>query len=201
MKKTAVLIFSLVFMSISVFASNGADSLMNSLQKRFNSLTDLTAEFIQTSNGKTNLSGTIFYKKENKLKIEFKNVTIISNGKTNWNYNKNQNKTIISSYDSTNPSIFSISSFINDIPSECDVTLQTDNDSTVLVLIPKNNQLNFKEAKIWLTDSNLIDKIELTDANNIRMGIRFSHYKLNQGLSNSNFKFSPPKGSDIIDLR
>lgn len=201
MKKTVTLIFALMFFSVSIYASVRADSLLKSLQNKFNSLKDFSAYFIQTSNGKVNLSGRLFYKKKDKLRIEFRNVIIISNGKTNWNYNKKQNKTIISSYDSTNPSIYSINNFINNFPNRCYIREKEQNKKTILILTPKKNDLNFKEVKIWLTGSDLIGEIEVLDANNITMSIKFSHIKLNEGLPDSYFSFNPPEGSNIIDLR
>ena len=55
---------------------------------------------------KINFDGKFLFKKENQLRLELKNLIIVSDGKTNWNYNKKQNKVIITNYDENDPPQF-----------------------------------------------------------------------------------------------
>ncbi len=201
MKKILSLIFITIFFAGSGFAQNEGQQVLESLQKKFNSTQDLTAEFVQLSNGKVSLSGKFYYKKKDNLRLELKNITIISNGKTNWNYNKAENKVIISSYDEHDPSVLSLNNFINVYPLECNVKLQEENGQKVLMLTPQKAGLNFKYVKIWLNLDHLINKMIIEDLNDILIQINFSAYKLNTQLSDSLFTFTPPKGSKVIDLR
>ena len=84
-----------LFYSIVGFAQS-AESVLKSLQNKFDSISDLSADVNQKSNGKSSLSGKLFFKKENKLRMEFGNQTIIADGTTSWNYNKKDKKVIIS---------------------------------------------------------------------------------------------------------
>jgi len=200
-KILALTIISLFVFIGTSFAQNEGQQVLESLQKKFNSTKDITAEFVQSSNGKVILSGKFYFKKKNNLRLELKNITIISNGETNWNYNKTENKVIISSYDENDPSVLSLNNFINVYPSECNVELQNNNGQKILMLTPQKEGLNFKSVKIWLDNDNLISKMIIEDLNNVSVRIDFSNYKLNTNLPDSLFTFVPPKGSKVIDLR
>ncbi len=86
--------------------SQSAESVLKSLQNKFDSITDLSADVTQKSNGKSSLSGKMYFKKENNLRIEFGNQTIVADGKTSWNYNKKDKKVIISDYDEAGSGLF-----------------------------------------------------------------------------------------------
>lgn len=201
MQKTSIIITFIFVLSASLLALESGEQLVKSLQNKFNSIFDLSADFLQTSNGKVILTGKFFYGKGNKMRLELKGLNIISDGKTSWSYNKKEKKVVISNYDPGDPSIISLEEIINDYPSECTLTTQKDGDTNILNLIPNKPGLSFKNAKIYISPDNLIQKINLTDQNNNHVQIEFSNYQLNKNLSTSTFTFTPPKGSKVIDLR
>jgi len=195
------ILFAALFFSTALFAQNNADVLLKELQSKFNSLENLSADFTQTTNGKKYLSGKIYYQKGNKLRIETKRLIIVSDGKTSWNYNKKENKVIISSYDENDPGVFSINEIVNNYPEECDVKTEKINDEDVLVLIPKTYTFNFNFVKIQVNEEHLIKKISFDDSSTGKTIVTFENYKLNENLPESTFSFNPPEGSKIIDLR
>ena len=93
MKKHTRILLLLLFLMQPVFSQNSR--LLKNLQSSFDSLKDFSADFVQLNNGKVNIEGKFFFKKENKLRLELKNLIIVSDGKTNWNYNKRQKKVIM----------------------------------------------------------------------------------------------------------
>lgn len=195
-----ILLFACVFSGFTP-AQNDSTSLLRRLQSKFNSTKDITADFKEKINGRSNLSGRIYYKQDNKLRLELKNIIIVSDGVTNWNYNKKQNKVVISSYDASNPSLLSLKQLIDEYPDKCTVSEIFDNGKEILDLKPKAGGTGFTEVRLWVNEKSLIDRavIQQTAGNTIE--IDFSSYKLNSKLSDSKFKFIPPKGSSIIDLR
>jgi outer membrane lipoprotein carrier protein len=201
MKKLLIFVLIILFAAIPSFAQNEGQQILESLQKKFDSVKDITAGFMQSSNGRVNLYGKFYFKKKNNLRLELKNSTIISNGKTNWNYNKPENKVIISSYNEHDPSVLSLNNFINIYPSECNIELMEIKDQKVLMLTPQKSGLNFKYVKIWTDSKHLISKMIIEDLNDVLIQIDFSNYKLNSNLPDSLFNFTPPKGSKVIDLR
>lgn len=196
------LIFSfLLFTFTSITFSQNAETVLKSLQNKFDSITDLTANVSQNVSGKTNLSGKLFFKKENNLRIEFPNQTIVADGKTTWNYNKKDKKVIISNYDETSSGLLSINYLVNQYPSECNLSLSSEGDDLILILKPKSKRNNVGEVKLYITKDNLIDKAVISNQATGIMEVSFSNYKLDQKISDSKFSFTPPEGTTVVDLR
>jgi len=199
-------IFRIFITMIFVFATTSysqsdADKVMKDLQAKFDTIKDLSVEFTQSANGKSKLAGTLFIKKENKLRLDTQNLIIVSDGTTSWTYNKKENKVIISSYDENEPGVFSLNELVYGLPAESDIKLSNDNGQNVLKLTPNSYEYNFDNVKLWLGENNLINKVELNDAAMGKIEVKFSDYQLNQNLKDSEFSFTPPKGSRIIDIR
>lgn len=189
-----------LFYSIVGFAQS-AESVLKSLQNKFDSISDLSADVNQKSNGKSSLSGKLFFKKENKLRMEFGNQTIIADGTTSWNYNKKDKKVIISNYDEAGSGLLSINYLIYQYPSECELSLTSEGNKTGLVLKPKSKRNNLGEVKLYINKENLIDKAVVSNQATGAMEVVFSNYKLNQNLSDSKFTFSAPEGTAVVDIR
>lgn len=178
-----------------------AEKLLQSLQDKFNTLNDLSANVIQSVNGKSNFEGRVYYKKENKLRLEFKNMLIISDGETNWNYNPKDNKVIISNYEENDSGLLSIKRIVFEYPKECILSTQNIENKTVLELIPKGSTFNFNSIKLWLTDDYMISRSLIDDPAIGLIQLDITNYDLNRGIPDSKFNFTPPEGSKIIDLR
>ena len=202
MRNIFKIIITIIFaFAFTAFSQNNADKVVKELQSKFDKIKDLSVEFTQLDNGKSKLSGMLFIKKENKLRINTKNLIIVSDGKTSWSYNKKENKVIISSYDENEPSVFSMRELVYDLPAESDIEISNDNGQRVLKLTPNSYEYNFNNVSIWLSEDSLINKVILKDAAMGKVEVKFYNYKLNQNLIDSEFSFTPPEGSRIIDIR
>jgi outer membrane lipoprotein carrier protein len=200
MKKHTEILVLLLFLIQPVFAQNSR--LLKNLQSSFDSLKDFSADFVQLNNGKVNLEGKFYFKKKNKLRLELKHLIIISDGKTNWNYNKSQKKVIISNYDENDPSVLSLKRIIFDYPSKCQVTEGSDSSSNVLILKPNiNSGIDAFLIKIWVNKDNYVGKVSVIESSGNVLDVKFSNYKIDTGIPDSKFSFTPPQGTKIIDLR
>ncbi len=197
----ALLLLLGCFGSTPVIAQTDGAKLLEAIQEKFNEITDLSATFTQSVNRATKLTGKIFYKKYNKIKFELDNLIIVSDGGTNWNYNKKENKLIISSYDEDDPGLFSLENIIFKYPEECEITAYIDDNQEVLMLMPKTSLLNFNSVKLWINNSSLIVKALVDDPTAGIVQFDLNNYKLNQDLPDSEFTFTQPEGSKVIDLR
>ena len=196
--------FSLVFLFVvsSSFAGDKEKELLGLLQKKFETIKDFTVTVIQRSGGKEILSGKLSYKKENKFSLDLKSNLIVSDGSTIWNYNKKEKKVIINDVDETDPSFFSFRRIIYDYPSQCTLSSGQDGAFNILIFVPKeNSNLGFSKAELWIGEDDLINKVVLTGSGSEKTEVGFSSYILNQDLPDSKFKFNPPEGSVVIDLR
>jgi len=198
--KRSVLIMLSMFLCVSVFGQDNTNELLNAVQSKYNSINTLTADFSKSSGSKEDFSGKIYLKKENKLRIELKNNTIITDGETFWNYNKKENKVIINNYDESEPSELSLNNFIQVYPSKSNVSSGEEGNYKILRLVPKTAELNFSSAKLYINKDDLVEKV-IIDSNSGKSTITLSGYKLNQDIPDSEFTYSPPKGIKVIDLR
>ncbi|MFO7448210.1 MAG: outer membrane lipoprotein carrier protein LolA [Ignavibacteriaceae bacterium] len=183
-------------------AQDSGNQLLKSVQDKFNSVEDLSADVKQVVNGKTSFSGKVYFKKDNKFRVELKNSTLISDGSTTWNYSKNDKKVVIDLFDTSNPSALSINTIINEYPAKSNVITTSENGQSVLVLTPKNDSgRSFNEVKLWVNKDNLVEKVTVAQTSGKTMNIEITNYKLNQNIPDSQFSFNPPQGTTVIDLR
>ena len=196
-----ILISLLVLLLSTVGFTQNAESVLKSLQNKFDSITDLTADVAQKNNGQSNLTGKMYFKKENNIRLEVGNQTIVADGKTSWNYNKKNKKVIISDYDEAGSGLLSINYLVYQYPAECDLSLSTEGSSQILNLKPKSKKNNLGEVKLYISKENLIDKALISNPASGTMEVSFSNYKLNQNLPDSKFSFTEPEGTAVVDLR
>lgn len=196
-----ILLSLLLFIYSTLGFAQSSESVLKSLQNKFDSITDLTTDVAQKSNGKSSFTGKMYFKKENNLRIEFGNQTIVSDGKTSWNYNKKDKKVIISDYDEAGSGLLSINYLVYQYPSECELSLSSEGNKQILNLKPKSKKNNLGEVKLYIAKENLIDKVVISNPTTGTMEVSFSNYKLNQNLSDSKFSFTPPEGTTVVDLR
>ena len=190
-----------VILSNYIIAQDDAKVVLKSVQEKFNSITDLSAQITQSVNGQVNLKGKVYYKKENHLRFEFKNILIVSDGETSWNYNEKQNKVIITDYQNEGNKILSIRQIIYDYPNDCELNTYELEGQKVLQLIPKDDTFSFSSIKLFIDGNNLITKALIDDPATGVIQLDLSNYQINENLPDSYFSFSPPEGSQVLDLR
>ncbi len=190
----------ILFFATTTFSQN-AEAVLKSLQNKFNSINSLSVNVTQKANSKSALTGKMYFKKENNIRVEFPNQLIVSDGKTSWNYNKKDKKVIISDYDDTGSGLLSINYLVYQYPSECNLSLSSEGGKQVLILTPKSKRNNFGEVKLFINKDDLIDKIITSNQGAGSIEILFSNYSLNPSISDSQFSFTPPEGTSIVDLR
>lgn len=205
--KTKFLLF--IFLTASLVYTQSAGDLIRRLQSKFNSINNFTANFSQiysTVEGQNQRKsfGKFLYKRKNKFIVDLKNQSIISDGQTIWNSDKRFNRVVISNL-ADDPTSFSLERFVFDYPRLCKSKVVKDDavakGDEYVELTPKDQDMEFKYVKIWLTADGMISKLEVLDLGDVRYTFQFTDLKVNQELPDSRFTFEPPKGMKIIDLR
>jgi len=199
--KLFLICIPLIFFFATTLAQEDAQEVLKNIQNKFESITDLSAQLTQSVNGNVNLKGKVYYKKENQIRFEFKNILIVSDGETSWSYNQKDDKVIITDYESEGNKILSMRQIIFEYPQDCDLSTFKSEDQTVLELIPRDNEFSFTSIKLFIDGDNLITKAMMDDPATGEIQIELSDYQLNKKLPDSFFQFSPPEGSQVIDLR
>lgn len=198
--KLKIFIYFLVFSISAIHSQDYGEQYLKALQTKFNSIQDFTADINQFINGKSAISGKLFFKKANNFRAEFENTLLISDGVTAWNHNKKENKVIITDYEE-DESLFSINFLIYQFPSQSDLYGEQEGNFRKLVLTPKSKSSNLGQVTLWINNNDLIEKINTNDPASGLIEINFKNIKINQNLPSSNFQYIPPQGSRIIDLR
>lgn len=188
-----------IFIFISFLTAQNLN-ILEQVRDKFNSAATISADISQLT-GNNKLSGKLFYKKDNKFRLEFKNLSIISDGLTIWNYNKAEKKVIISEMDESNPSTVSIDKILNEYPEKSDVSVTNEKGKNIILLTrKKDSRVNFDKIRLWVNDENLVERINILQAG-AEIEINISNYKFNQEIQESQFLFTPPQGTQVIDLR
>lgn len=178
-----------------------ANHKLKAIQEKFNSLKDFSVDFSRTSNSKKDLSGKMFYKSKNKIRLEMQNTIVVSDSKSIWNFNKKDNKVFITNADDDSQSFLSLDKLVNQYPSECKVKIIKVDAREVIELTPGNSNLQFIKILMWTNSDNLLSKVIIEDQAIGKMELNFAGYKLNSNIADSKFSFTPPEGSTVIDLR
>lgn len=196
-------ILSILLLPFVIIAQD-ANEVFQQLQNKFNNIQDITAEFnqsiISSNNSKIIIKGKFNFKKENSFSILMDGRDIISDGISVWNYDKNQNKVVISLVDSENNS-FSLTDIIYSYPEQCNLKLVDIGEYFIIKAVPKETTLSFKEAFLTIDSNYILTQVEITDFNNVKYLFKLSDIKLNSELEDKLFKFIPPNEVEIIDLR
>ena len=97
--------------------------------------------------------------------------------------------------------MLSINYLIYKYPSECYLSLLSEEGKQILNLVPKSNRNNLGEVRLYITKESLIDKAVISNQTTGKMEVVFSNYKLNQKLPDSKFSFTALEGTTVVDLR
>lgn len=196
-----LIIYLLFFITSTFGVAQTAESVLKSLQNKFDSISDISADIVQKSGGRLTGNGKLLFKKDNNLRVEIGKQTIIANGETTWNYSKKDNKVIINNYDEAGSGLFSINYLVYKYPTECNLNLLSEGSQQILVLTPKSKRNSLGEVKLYISKENLIDRVIVSNPATGTMDVSFSNYKLNQKLPDSQFSFTAPEGTTVVDLR
>lgn len=185
--------------------------LVEQLKKKYATVNDAVVKFEQTmkygmSRFEQTFSGTLYFKKGNKYRIETEQQTVVTDGNTSWLYSKVNKQVIIDRYkedkNALSPDKFLLSISDEYIPLVLKTEKINDKKISILKLTPKSDDSPIESAKVWIIEGELtIAKVEITDINGTITTYTVKSLKINSGLDDSLFKFSIPSDVKIVDLR
>lgn len=200
-RKLLLIFIVMLFNRSMLLPQHDVNQKLKSMQAKFNSLKDFSVDFSRTVNSKKDLSGKMFYKSKNKIRLEMQNTIVVSDSKSIWNFNKKDNKVFITSADDESQSFLSLDKLVNEYPSECKINIIKVDAHEVIELTPGSSNLQFNKILMWTNIDNLLSKVIIEDQGIGKMELNFTGYKLNSNTADSKFSFTPPEGSTVIDLR
>jgi len=190
-----------------------AEELADKLQATYKSFSDLQAEFVQRATNRLSgtsqqASGRLFLKWPGKMRWEYEKPEprlFLIDGKTLWSYSPVERQAVaqdVSGALSTGPIgiLFGISSLRRDFRVRTIAHAGTrDSQEYLLDLAPKGEDLSFKRVVLAIDrESFLIHRLTVFDLYGNTTAVDLSDVKVNEGLKDGLFQFSPPPGTDVI---
>ncbi|MGC3980503.1 MAG: outer membrane lipoprotein chaperone LolA [Steroidobacteraceae bacterium] len=204
----AVCMLSLCALTATAQTEVTVDSGYETLDRFFKGLQTLQADFTQTvqdSRGQVadKSSGKLAIKKPGKFRWDYakpNEQTIVSDSTRIWLYDPELEQVTIRRADlSLNGTPAILLSGEGNLRDSFEVEHVEQRDGmTVINLSPKRSDTDFKLVQIALRKDQLV-AMSLTDKLGQTTLLQFTQFKRNATLSDSQFKFSPPKGVDVID--
>lgn len=181
------------------------------MERRYKMIDNVTARFSQDvkfgfSQIEQNFTGTLIMKKPNKYRLESEHQTLVTDGQTVWAYSPVNKQVVIDTYKENQNSI-SPDQFLLNLPANYYATvLGTEPGSparlVLLKLVPKDDRSFIKSVKLWVDEQSwVVRKILIADVNETETTYTIENLKLNTPINDTTFTFSPPPGTEVVDLR
>ncbi len=183
-----------------------ADSLTAAkrLNKLLTNTKSMTANFSQTTKGASSgtFTGSMSVQRPNNFRWETKSPSqqlIVANGSSMWIYDKDLEQVTKQAVDSQvgNTPALLLSGDPSKIDKNFKITQPYDNKN-YYVLYPKSSDASFKNLSVSFSGGKPVMMV-LNDTLGQTTSIKFSGIKLNPSINSSQFKFTPPKGVDVIN--
>ncbi len=200
-----------ILMSIGDQAiAQGADDVFDRLKDKYDSIESIRAEFSQTMTSsymdEEATSRGVLVIKGDHYRVETEGQTLVTNGDVTWVYMPSQNQVLINDYNEDEQT-FSISDFLFNYDDNFNASTVTTSQiggkrHFVLTLTPTKDDAFFTEATLSLRESdNVITRLQVVDVNGTTMIFNLENIQLNPSLKDNTFSFTPPEGTEVIDLR
>ncbi|MBF8295596.1 MAG: cell envelope biosis protein LolA [Bacteroidetes bacterium] len=181
------------------------------MQKKYESIQDASARFTQHvrfgfSKIEQSFAGTLKMKKPNRYRVETEYQTLVTDGTTVWSFSPVNKQVLIDRYKET-PDSFTPEQFLLNLPSNYYATLlqpESGSEKSVITLklVPKDDQSFIKSMKVWVDEGSwVVKKVEMLDVNDTEKTYTVQEIKINTNLRDTTFVFTPPLGTEVVDLR
>ena len=183
---------------------------MERLRAKYESIDALRAEFTQTmtseySDTEETFEGTVILDGD-RYRVEAGQNTFVTNGEVTWIYDTAKNQVLINDY-VEDETAFSLNDFFFESNRDFELT-STENETVdgeahlVLHLTPKRDDAFFSDVTIWMREQDdLATRLEVLDVNGTKMAFRLDNIELNPPVDDEMFTFTPPEGTEVVDLR
>lgn len=201
----------MVLFQANLGRGQSVDEVLSKLQKNYDSVRDLYAEFRQdvtfavTQHTQT-FSGKMWMKKGKKYRIELEQQTIVTDGKSVWTYFPLNQQVLIDSFREDPRAITPDQALVN-VPRDYYSTIIGKErigrmDHILLKLIPKDEKSLIKSMKVWVDPSQwLMRKVEVIDVSDTQTTYTTKDVRINTGLADTLFQFEIPPDVEVVDLR
>lgn len=187
-----------------------ASAILKGVEQRYNSTNTLQAKFTlnfkDRGRPRAPESGTVYLNKPNRTRWEYANPAgnfFLSDGKFTYDYDKAHNSVDRIPFKETEDTRIPLSFLLGQLNFDKDFerfTAKRDGDLTAITLEPRNKKLAFSEITIWVAPDNSIRRVNVVGQGSVMEYVLDSEQR-NVKLADSLFKFTPPPGAKVTDLK
>jgi len=205
-----LLIVAIFLGMVDQAAAQSADTVFERLKEKYDTIESLRAEFSQTMTSsymddEVTSKGVLVIQGD-RYRVETDGQTLVTDGDVTWVYMPSQNQVLINDHNDDEQT-FSINEFLFDYDENFDASdVKTatlgGQKHFVLTLTPKSEDAFFTEATLSMRDSDdVITQLQVVDVNGTTMLFNLENIQLNPTLQDNIFSFTPPQGTEVVDLR
>jgi outer membrane lipoprotein carrier protein len=192
-------------------ASENAQDVLENVRKKYDSIVDAQVKFSQTitfevANVEQNATGVLLFKKSHKYRVEFDDLTIVTDGEIVWKYSIPQKQVLIDRL-KIDDLTFSPEQILTGTPTGYTPSVLGKErlgrtETVVLKLTASREDAFVQSLKLWIDESTwLIKKVDYGDVSGKRTEYTVNDIKINIGLDDSRFAYQVPEGVEVVDLR
>jgi outer membrane lipoprotein carrier protein len=186
-------------------------AVTDGMQKRYASMENAAARFTQEvrfgfSKIRQEFKGTLKMKKPNMFRIESEHQVLVTDGSTVWAYSP-VNKQVVVDHYKENRNTISPDRFLVSIPENYYATVLGTEQAgkarlVTLKLVPKDDASFIRSVKLTVEEGAwTVKRISVEDINETTTTYTIEELTFNSTVDDKTFVFTPPPGTDIVDLR
>ncbi|MEM1041177.1 MAG: outer membrane lipoprotein carrier protein LolA [Bacteroidota bacterium] len=181
-----------------------SDELLDRLRMRYETTDALRAQFTQ-SFGEMTMQGTLVLRGD-AYRIETPDQMLVTDGTTSWVYSKADGQVLVNDA-IADETTFSPADFFTNYPERFNVEVGPSETvdgvgHDVLLLTPKSSDTFLREVTLWVRRSDTLPRrVQVVDGNGLRMVFDLRDVEVNPPLRGDVFRFTPPPGAEVVDLR
>lgn len=195
--KTLILAF---LFSVSPLSAQTDKQIYDAVVKKYGNMQTVSVEF--TSAMYSGAKGVLKAKRGNKYVLDFAGMTMASDGKTVWNYQKKKNTVVLN--EAQESQMMPVEQVFFTFLQSYSPTVVKDKGSLSLKLEPKSGQKSVggvSSLLLQLKPKTYEITAIVMNTENGQQNISIRKITPNAKLTDADFTFQPPKGTKVVDLR
>ncbi len=199
---------SVLFIGQSAIAQD-ADLIANRLQEKYDGVESMRATFTQTMKSdyldSSESTTGLFVLNGKQFRVETTNQTFVTDGVVTWLFNSESNELLVNDY--VEEDMFPVRQLIFEYEDRYNVDgVRSETiggqKTNVLSLSAKDEADLYRSVTLFVRDKDtVVTRLEILDANDTLMIFELTDIEVNPALDAGLFVFTPPAGTEVIDLR
>lgn len=184
--------------------------VLQGVEKRYNSTNTLRSEFTQVykAGGRTRAreSGVMYIKKRGKMRWDYSDPAgklYVSDGKASYAYFPEEKYAERTAVDESGDMRIPLAFLLGELDFQRDFgefVARYEEDYTEIKAIPRSEKLLFTEISMRIAPDSSIQWVEITGQDFSTFEYTFSNEERNMPLNDNLFTFTPPPGTEYVDL-